>query len=74
MERYNFGGTDIFCSNQDNSEANHLIFKKDKADKGTYQNATSLKTQVLKLINGNLIDYLKVMERFLTVKTTLFFF
>ncbi len=46
---------------QNNFEASLLTYDENKAEEGTYKNATSLKKQILKLVNGKLVVYLKAM-------------
>ena len=46
---------------QNNFVASHLVSEQNKAEEGTYENATSLKKEMIKLINGKLVVYLKAM-------------
>ena len=48
-------------ASQNSFEANHLAYEQNKAQEGTYANATAIKKEVIKLINGKLVVYLKAM-------------
>ncbi len=47
---------------QSDFEASQLEYEQNKAEEGTYQNATSLKKQILEIINKKLVIYLKAMS------------
>jgi len=49
-------------STQNSFEASQLAYNQNKAQEGTYKNATTLKKQILQLINGKLIVYLRAMS------------
>lgn len=46
---------------QDHFETNYLVYEQNKAKEGTYATATSIKNDVMKLVNGKLVVYLKAM-------------
>jgi len=46
---------------QNTFEANHLAYEQNKAHEGTYSNASTIKKQLIRLINGKLVVYLKAM-------------
>ncbi len=46
---------------QNDFETSHLAYEQNKAQEGTYTNATGVRNELLKLINGKLVIYLKAM-------------
>ena len=47
---------------QDDFEETRIIYESEKAEEGTQENATTIKKEVLELLNGKVVIYLRAME------------
>lgn len=52
-----------FEQSQNNFDTTFIEYNEDKANEGTYENASTIKRQVIKIINNQLIGYLHTLEQ-----------